>query len=138
MRKSPTPFLILLVLAVAVACSPGGSGSQTPEPTPKPTPTPIAEPVATLEEAARIVIASDPRFVGVTKLDPDIIGASAWWEGRGLEGGGFQIEITIGWGDCPAGCINKHHWTFTVAPDAAITLVSETGDPLPAGTPPAF
>jgi hypothetical protein len=96
-------------------------------------PTAIGSPVATLEEAARLVIASDPRFATVTRLDPNVIGASAWWEGRALQDG-FQIMVTIGWGDCPAGCISHHQWTFHVASDGTLTLVSESGDPLPPGT----
>ncbi len=30
-----------------------------------------------------------------------------------------------GWGDCPAGCIYKHYWTFKVDADN-VTLVKET------------
>ena len=140
MKKLSATFLPLVVLAAAAlgACSPGSSPSPTAEPTLKPTPTPIGEPIATIDEAARLVIASDPRFAGVTKLDPNLIGASAWWEGQRLEMGDYELTITIGWGDCPAGCINKHQWLFRVTPDAVITLVSETGDPLPAGTLPAY
>ncbi len=142
MTNHRTPTLTTLVLAITTvaflaACSPGGGASPTPEPTPKPTPTPIAQPVATLEEAAQVVLASDPRFAGVTKLDPNLIGASAWWEGRAVDGG-FEIVVTIGWGDCPAGCINKHRWTYGVAGDASLTLVAEEGEPLPAGGVPAY
>jgi hypothetical protein len=32
-----------------------------------------------------------------------------------------------GWGDCPAGCINDHYWTFKVDADK-VTLVKETGN----------
>jgi len=32
-----------------------------------------------------------------------------------------------GSGDCPAGCINKHFWTFSVK-DETVTLVKETGN----------
>jgi hypothetical protein len=103
-----------------------------PTATPRPTPTPIAAPVATPAEAAALVIASDPRFSGATPLTPDIIGASKWWTATPLEGGGYRIELTLGWGDCPAGCINRHVWTFDVSPAGALTLVSELGDPVPA------
>jgi hypothetical protein len=127
---------------IVAACAPSGSSSPSlsptpgattaPEttPTPRPTPTSIGGPVVTLEEAAQVVIASDPRFAGVTRFDPNLIGASAWWEGEATAAG-FQIRVTIGWGDCPAGCISKHHWTFDVAPDGSLTLVSESGDPIP-------
>ena len=34
-----------------------------------------------------------------------------------------------GWGDCPAGCIHRHSWEFTLKPNATIVL-REFGDPL--------
>jgi hypothetical protein len=126
----------LTITLLLAACGPGRGGTQTPSPSAQPSPTPIASPIATLDEAARVAIASDPRFAGVTKLDPNLIGASAWWEGGATENG-FEIKITIGWGDCPAGCINRHVWTFNVAADGTLTLVDESGDPLPAGSLPA-
>jgi hypothetical protein len=92
--------------------------------------------VTNLDEAAALVIASDARFAGITKLDPNLIGASAWWEGQPTATG-FAIQITIGWGDCPSGCINRHVWSFSVTPDGDVTLDSETGDPLPPGSLPA-
>ena len=134
MKTTSHLALLPIALLFVIACSPGG-GSGTPQPSNAPTPTPIGSPVATLEEAARIVIASDPRFSGVTKLDPNLIGASAWWEGRAIEGG-FEVTITLGWGDCPAGCINKHVWQYDVTPDGSLSLVSESGDPFPPGSLP--
>ena len=126
----------LTITLVLAACGPGRGGTQTPSPSAQPTPTPIAGPIAAVDEAAHVAIASDPRFAGVTKLDPNLIGASAWWEGRAIENG-FEIKITIGWGDCPAGCINRHVWTFNVAADGSLTLIEESGDQLPAGSLPA-
>ncbi len=38
--------------------------------------------------------------------------------------------FTKGWGDCQAGCISMHRWVFAVN-DVNVTLVSESGDPLP-------
>jgi len=137
--QSTTRLTILSGLTIALllaACGTGGGGSQTPSPSAPPTPTRIAGPIATVDEAAHVAMASDPRFAGVTKLDPNLIGASAWWEGRPIENG-FEIKITIGWGDCPAGCINRHVWMFNVAADGTLALVDESGDPLPAGSLPA-
>jgi len=145
-RRRPLLLLPLAILLVA-ACGPGASGplpsgspapstSPAPSDSPAPTPTPIGEAVASIEEAAAIVIASDPRFAGITALDPDVIGASSWWEGVETENG-YAITITIGWGDCPAGCISRHVWTYAVTRDGNATLESETGDPLPDGSLPA-
>jgi len=92
-------------------------------------------PVASGADAAAIVIASDPRFAGAIELTPDIIGASKWWQAEPLAGGGYRVELTIGWGDCPAGCINRHVWTFDVDPRGGITRVAESGDPVPSELP---
>jgi hypothetical protein len=36
-----------------------------------------------------------------------------------------------GWGDCPAGCIDRHYWDFVVIGDRTVLLVAEYGTPLP-------
>jgi hypothetical protein len=130
-RMNAIRFVVIALGLLLVACTPGGASSSPPT-SAEPTPTPIADPVASVEEAAAIVIASDTRFSGVTRYDPNLIGASAWWEGESSPAG-FSITITIGWGDCPAGCISKHVWNFTVTPAGELTLDSESGDPLPPG-----
>jgi hypothetical protein len=127
--------LIPLLLVTLAACNAAGAPSPTPVPTPQPTPTPIVAPVASPEDAAALVIATDPRFSGAIKLSPDLIGASKYWEAEPLAAGGYRIKLTLGWGDCPAGCINKHVWTFDVDATGGLTLVSETGDEVPADVP---
>jgi hypothetical protein len=129
-----TLIVIAACAAVLAACA-GPAATPSPEPTPQPTPTPVGAPVSNAEEAAALVIATDPRFAGTTQLNPDVIGASRWWTSSPLSDGGFRIEVTIGWGDCPAGCINRHVWTYDVTADGAITLGSETGDEVPAVLP---
>lgn len=124
----------LIVAACGTAASP--SPSPSPNPTPNPTPTPITQPVTTPEEAAAAVIASDPRFSGIRRFDPNLIGASAWWTAEPAADAGYVVTIIIGWGDCPAGCINKHEWRFDVRPDGTLRLLQESGEPLPAGTLP--
>jgi hypothetical protein len=44
---------------------------------------------------------------------------------------GWQVTVTKGWGDCQAGCIERHTWVFAVDATGTVTLVSEEGDPLP-------
>lgn len=130
-----TVLTFLAVVAVVAACSSPSGASPSPS-APGPTPTPIAVDVETPEDAAALVIALDPRFAGTIELTPDIIGASRWWEAEALPDGGFRITVTIGWGDCPAGCINRHTWTYAVSADGRVSLESETGDPMPAGSLP--
>jgi len=77
-------------------------------------------------------MALDTRFEGFEARDPDMIGGCCWYEATEIEGG-YQVVMHVGWGDCPAGCINKHTWTFAVTPDGEVGLVGESGDPVPPG-----
>jgi hypothetical protein len=128
--RSSAALLVVLATAVA-ACGGAAAPSPSPAPTVRPTPTPIAAPVTTPAEAAAVVIATNEIFEGAMALTPDVIGASKWWIATPLAGGGYTIELTVGWGDCPAGCIERHVWTFEVAANGAVRLVSESGDELP-------
>jgi len=124
-----------LVLALAMSACGGAAATLTPSPdappTPRATPTPVTGPGMTPQEAAALVIATNPLFAEARELDPSLIGQSRWWTSRPLEGGGYEIDVTVGWGDCPAGCINRHVWTFAVEPDGGVALVSESGDEVP-------
>jgi len=132
-----TRLSLLAVTLVLAACSvgPGASASVGPGPTAGPTPTPLASPVVSLDEAAAAALATDPRLTGIRKLDPQMIGGSAWWEGERLQMGDWIVRVTIGWGDCQAGCISRHVWQFRVTEAGAVTLVSETGPALPSPLP---
>jgi hypothetical protein len=136
-RTRPAALAALaFVLGTLAAC--GGSSpspSPTPVPTVRPTPTPIAAPVTSPADAAALVIVTNPLFTGAVELKPDMIGGSTWWTATPLDGGGYRIELTVGWGDCPAGCIERHVWTFDVDANGAVKLVGETGDPVPSDLP---
>lgn len=120
---------VCLAAAVAVAgCAVGSGASRSTSPG---LPTLPAAPVLSPEDAAARVIATDKRFAGAAQLDPGVIGASKWWRATPTSNGGYTIAITLGSGDCPAGCISKHTWTFTVTADGSITPMGESGDPLP-------
>ena len=132
--KTRFAFVPALALTVILtACTAAGGGTPTPSPSPSNPPSASPAPiVGSPEEAAARVIASDPRFVGITRKDDNLIGQGSWWQAE-TKGDTFQVQVQIGWGDCPAGCIDRHDWTFDVAADGTITLVEETGPPLPAG-----
>ena len=137
-RRALTGALLAATLsAVLAACgSAGGPGtSPSTPPSARPTPTPITVPASTKEAAAALVVASNPLFTGTTEYDPDMIGASRWWKATALPDGGWSIELMIGWGDCPAGCIERHVWVYEVTPVGAVTLKSESGDEVPANLP---
>jgi len=136
-RDAVRPALLAAALlgAALAACSAASVPSPSPAPTIRPTPTPITVPVATPADAAALVIATNPMFAGATELRPDVIGASKYWKAEPLQGGGYRIELTIGWGDCPAGCIERHVWTYDVDATGGLMLVGESGDPVPSDLP---
>ena len=144
-------------LFLVAACTAGGGGAVTPAAsgpaTASPSTVPISSPfpsavprsaapgasalptqpsgtISTAAQAAAQVIASDPLFRGVRPLLPDSVGLSRWYEAAS-DGSGYQVAITIGWGDCPAGCISRHVWTFGVMAAGSIGTPVESGDPLP-------
>ncbi|AHG93562.1 hypothetical protein J421_6027 (plasmid) [Gemmatirosa kalamazoonensis] len=47
--------------------------------------------------------------------------------------GGWRLEYSVGYGDCPAGCISRHYWTFDVDGAARVTYRGSRGDPAPVG-----
>ncbi len=114
MRPAMAALVIVLALA-ACAGSPGASG-----------PTDAAA-------AARLALAQQARFAGIGPLDDTLIGQAAWYEATATDEG-WQVVIRIGWGDCPAGCINEHRWTYAVGRDANVELIQEDGDALPDAT----
>src|SRR5579864_3834177 len=49
-------------------------------------------------------------------------------EGR-IEGKDTMIlTYSVGWGDCPNGCISRRYWRFTVYPDCSVQYDSSYGD----------
>jgi len=141
--RSRPILVVLAALVVTAACgssvaSPGGSAG-TPDPTgasgilPQPSATPAASTVTitTPEAALARVLALEPRLAGVQAFEPDLIGQSAWHKITPRDGG-FQVEMFLGWGDCIAGCIERHEWTYLVAQIGTVTVVKDEGVPVPA------
>lgn len=114
MRCAIAAVVIVLALS-ACAGSPGASG-----------PTDAAA-------AARLALAQQARFAGIGPYDDTLIGQAAWYEVTATDDG-WQVVIRIGWGDCPAGCISEHRWTYAVGRDASVELIHEEGDALPGAT----
>jgi hypothetical protein len=111
-----TPLLLAIVLGLA-ACAvlPGGS------------------PPLDAADAARLALAQQARFAGIGPFDEELIGQAAWYKVTEAEDG-WEVLIRIGWGDCEAGCISEHRWTYAVARDGGVELTGEEGDPLPGAT----
>jgi hypothetical protein len=87
-------------------------------------------PVTTPERAAQLVLAQDARFHDLARHDPNLIGQGSWWDVIETAKG-YQVTVQIGWGDCEAGCINRHQWLYAVGRNGAVSLLSERGEPLP-------
>jgi hypothetical protein len=139
-RHLALPALLLVALLAACSSAPGSTPSPgTPRPTtstspiptvapsPTPIPTPGAGEVTSAAQAAALVFAANPMFSGIAPLQPDLIGQSAWYEASETADG-YGVVVTIGSGDCMAGCIDRRTWTYAVARDGNIELVSEEGD----------
>ena len=134
------PLAALLVALAVAGC--GGAASSPPTPPPSAPPPSAPPPSAsaptsggplTEAEAVARVLAQDSRFAGIRPPDPNLIGQSAWYEVSPAVVG-WRVVVTIGWGDCQAGCINRHSWVYDVDPAGAVTLVEERGDPVGDGS----
>jgi hypothetical protein len=135
---SGLPVIAILVIACSSggAASPsgssptssGGAASSSPDASAS-----VALPITDPDHAAQLVIARDPRFARVRKHDKNAIGGCCFYEATARGDGTFEVKIDIGWGDCPAGCIDHHEWVFAVTADGNVTLERETGKPIPSG-----
>jgi len=129
---------LLLTALVAIGCgspsaspspTPGASPSATPGVTPTPNPSPTQPPatqVTSAAQAAALVFARE--HIGrMSPLMANMVGQSTWYEAF-EDGDGYTVSVTAGAGDCQAGCIERHTWTYHVSLDGTVTLVSEEGD----------
>jgi hypothetical protein len=100
-----------------------------------PSPTPIGSvTVTTPAQAAALVFAFDERWARMAPPRPDLIGGSSSFEAFAVATG-FTVNITVGAGDCQAGCIDRHTWQYHVDPSGNVELVDDSGDPI--DVPPA-
>ncbi len=82
------------------------------------------------EAAVAAVQARSPWFDRIGPKNLTLVGQSAWWTAVPLAGG-WNVTINVGWGDCPAGCIDRHQWRWRVAPDGTVSFIGETGAAVP-------
>ncbi len=127
-RHLPSRATLLLAVSLALVACTGGA---TPSPSASPTPAALDTGAA----AMAIVVAHTPWFDGVKPKDPAVIGATSWWEatpgGAETPPAVWQVMVTVGWGDCQAGCINRHVWTWQVTRAGDASLQAETGPAVP-------
>ena len=113
-RAIPAALIVAFALA-ACAALPGGS------------------PPLDAAAAARLALAQQARFAGIGPYDENLIGQAAWYKVTDTEDG-WSVLIRFGWGDCPAGCISEHRWTYAVGRDGSVELTHEEGEALPDAT----
>ena len=123
--------------------SPRSSAASVPSTEPTPSYRPIDAPtesplvtgqVTSAAQAAAIVLASNPLFAQVRPANPGVAGQSAWYTASAA-GDGFSVSVTLGSGDCLAGCINSHTWNYSVSASGGVELVSESGDNVEVAVP---
>jgi hypothetical protein len=123
-RLAALPVLLAVAALAAGACTssaPGGSAT--------PPPAPSVAPVTGPESAVDAVRARVPLFDGFEARNPDLIGQGTFWTADAA-GDGWRVTFETGWGDCPAGCIDRHTWTWDVAANGTLSFVEEAGSPL--------
>jgi hypothetical protein len=121
-------MVALGVFAVAMAGCAGAATGSLPVPT-----TPPPAPVTTAEDALSRVVTTEPRLTGIKAFDTGLVGQSSWYTVEPASGvGSFIVTVHVGWGDCQAGCIDEHGWTYAVTPDGAVVVESESGPAVPA------
>lgn len=69
---------------------------------------------------------------GVRYVEPDAFAGDGSDIRAERSAGGWRLEFSLGFGDCPAGCTGRHDWSFTVDASSRVTFVGSRGDALPA------
>ncbi|HXG39870.1 MAG TPA: hypothetical protein VNJ28_02915 [Candidatus Limnocylindrales bacterium] len=128
----PLPGLLRALLSGLLAALLVACGGPSPSPDASAAP-PGSAPgrVTSPEEAIAAVKALEPRFASLGPPDPGLIGQAHWIAAEPV-GDGYRVEVRVGWGDCPAGCIHEHRWVYAVGRDGRVELLGEAGDPVPA------
>jgi hypothetical protein len=134
--------LVLVLVAACTGTTPSTSPSQqtatasapasAPASESAPASAPAGEAPTSPEAAAALVIAQNQDFLGFNERDDDLIGQCCWWTAERASDG-YRVTVHAGWGDCPSGCIEEHEWIYEVSSTGQVSLVDETGDPVPEG-----
>jgi hypothetical protein len=157
-------FVMVAVASIALACSAPANGTSAPTTSSSPSSTPSTSPssaasvssaaptpsyrpidaptespfvtgqVTSAAQAAALVLASNALFAQIRPANPGVAGQSAWYTASAA-GDGFSVSVTLGSGDCLAGCINSHTWNYSVSASGGVELVNESGDDVEVGLP---
>jgi hypothetical protein len=125
-----------LAPASGAQATPQASPSARATESPRPTDFSGPEHVDSAAQAAALVFASNELFAQILPSSGSALGQSSSYTASDT-GSDYTVDVTLGSGDCEAGCIHSHTWSYSVAYDGNITLISEQGDP-PEGPHPAL
>jgi len=132
MKTAVARLLFAFSIAASIAaCASGAAPGATQPAASQPAPSP-ADAVDSPAAAAARVLAADARFAGLRPRDPNIIGQCCFYQVE-PSGSGYRVTIEVGWGDCQAGCIDRHRWVFDVSFGGDVSLRTESGAPIPPG-----
>jgi hypothetical protein len=67
----------------------------------------------------------------VRNAEPNAVGGDGNNIAATPRGDGWTLDYSVGYGDCPAGCINRHTWSFAVDAAGRVTYLGSRGDPAP-------
>jgi hypothetical protein len=67
----------------------------------------------------------------VRNAEPSSIGGDGNNIAATARGDGWTLDYSAGYGDCPAGCISRHIWSFAVDAAGQVTYLGSRGDPAP-------
>ena len=113
--------LFLVLVAACAGLEPAASGAGAP--------TPTAIVVDDAASAMAAIRTRSPLFDGIERRNRDLLGQGSWWDAEPVDGG-WRVTVEVGWGDCQAGCIERHDWTWTVDEHGRSAFGGESGSPL--------
>ncbi len=125
-------FGLLASAAIAAGCASGAA----PAPTAASSGGPAASGVSMDSAVAAVaaVLAANPRLGNLHPFDANAIGQCCGYRVTSTADG-WIVTVEVGWGDCPAGCIDRHTWVYSVDHSGAVVLQRESGPQVPAGLP---
>jgi hypothetical protein len=68
---------------------------------------------------------------GVRYADDNSVGGDGNDIRAEFKGSYWQLDYSVGFGDCPAGCSGRTHWKFHVYPDGNVKFAGRSGSPPP-------
>jgi hypothetical protein len=73
-------------------------------------------------------------ITGVVWAEPDGMGGDGADIRASRSGDGWRLDYSVGYGDCPAGCIQRRTWSFSVSAAGMVRYLGASGSP-PPGAP---